>query len=58
MKKIIHLICAARPNFMKAAPLWKALKKDGWKVITIWECRLKSAKVERALAVLLNKLPV
>jgi G:T-mismatch repair DNA endonuclease (very short patch repair protein) len=24
----------------------KALKKDGWKIITIWEYRLKPAKVE------------
>src|SRR6185437_17060657 len=24
----------------------KALKKDGWKIITIWECQLKPASVE------------
>lgn len=34
----------------------KALKKEGWKVIVVWECRLKSAKVERTLTALLNKL--
>lgn len=34
----------------------KALKKDGWKVITIWECRLKPAKVETTLYSLLKKL--
>jgi len=28
--KIIHLICAARPNFMKIAPLYHALKKETW----------------------------
>lgn len=28
--KIIHLICAARPNFMKVAPLYHALKKESW----------------------------
>ena len=28
MKKIIHLIAAARPNFMKIAPLFHALKKE------------------------------
>lgn len=28
-KPIIHIICAARPNFMKAAPLWHAFQKDG-----------------------------
>ena len=27
---IIHLICAARPNFMKIAPLYHALKKENW----------------------------
>lgn len=26
----IHLICAARPNFMKIAPLYHALKKESW----------------------------
>lgn len=26
----IHLICAARPNFMKIAPLYHALKKEQW----------------------------
>ena len=34
----------------------KALKKDGWKVITVWECKLKHAKVEAALLSLLKKL--
>ncbi len=28
-KACIHLIAAARPNFMKVAPLWHALNKDG-----------------------------
>jgi len=27
---IIHLVCAARPNFMKIAPLYHALKKEEW----------------------------
>jgi len=27
---LIHLICAARPNFMKVAPLYHALKKEKW----------------------------
>ena len=26
----IHLIAAARPNFMKIAPLYHALKKEPW----------------------------
>lgn len=28
--KIIHLVCAARPNFMKIAPLWHQLKDATW----------------------------
>ncbi len=27
---MIHLVCAARPNFMKVAPLYHALKKEPW----------------------------
>jgi UDP-N-acetylglucosamine 2-epimerase (non-hydrolysing) len=30
MKQTIHLIAAARPNFMKIAPLYHALKKAEW----------------------------
>lgn len=30
MKKIIHLVMAARPNVMKVAPLYHALKKESW----------------------------
>jgi UDP-N-acetylglucosamine 2-epimerase (non-hydrolysing) len=30
MKKAIHLIAAARPNFMKIAPLYHALKRTDW----------------------------
>ena len=32
MKKLkkIHLIAAARPNFMKIGPLYHALKKESW----------------------------
>jgi UDP-N-acetylglucosamine 2-epimerase (non-hydrolysing) len=28
--KKIHLICAARPNFMKIAPLYHAMKRESW----------------------------
>lgn len=34
----------------------KALRKEGWEVIKIWECRLKSEKKERTLLALLRKL--
>ena len=29
-KTTIHLICAARPNFMKVAPLFHALRATDW----------------------------
>ncbi|MBS1510117.1 MAG: DNA mismatch endonuclease Vsr [Bacteroidetes bacterium] len=35
----------------------KALKKDGWKIIILWECGLKAGKIERKLAFLLKQLP-
>ncbi len=40
-------------NDEKAA---KALKKEGWKIITIWECHLKSSKIAKTLNALLKKL--
>ena len=33
-----------------------ALKKEGWKIITIWECHLKPAKIEKTLSFLMKKL--
>jgi UDP-N-acetylglucosamine 2-epimerase (non-hydrolysing) len=30
IKKLIHIIAAARPNFMKIAPLYHALVKEEW----------------------------
>lgn len=30
MSKVIHLVAAARPNFMKIAPLYHALAKEPW----------------------------
>jgi UDP-N-acetylglucosamine 2-epimerase (non-hydrolysing) len=32
---MIHLVCAARPNFMKVAPLYHALKKEDWAIPVI-----------------------
>jgi DNA mismatch endonuclease (patch repair protein) len=43
-------------NIANDAKAIKALKKDGWKMITIWECNLKSAKVDKTLNALLKKL--
>lgn len=34
----------------------KALKKEGWKIITIRECQLKPAKLSKTLSSLLKKL--
>jgi DNA mismatch endonuclease (patch repair protein) len=34
----------------------KALKKEGWKIINLWECDLKPLKVERTLYSLRNKI--
>jgi len=34
----------------------KALKKEGWKIIPVWECQLKPAKVEKTLNTLVAKL--
>lgn len=33
----------------------KALKKDGWRIIMLWECDLKPAKLKKTLLKLLNK---
>jgi UDP-N-acetylglucosamine 2-epimerase (non-hydrolysing) len=32
---VIHLVCGARPNFMKVAPLYHALNKEPWAVPVI-----------------------
>lgn len=37
----LHKINTNKANDAKAV---KALKKDGWKVIVVWECRLKAIK--------------
>jgi DNA mismatch endonuclease, patch repair protein len=34
----------------------RALKKDGWKVITVWECKLKPAKIEKTLQKIASSL--
>ena len=49
----LNKINSNKANDAKAV---KALKKDGWKVIIVWECQLKPAKVERMLSSLLKKL--
>jgi len=34
----------------------KALRKAGWKIITVWECMLKPTKAEKALEAVLKKV--
>ena len=43
-------------NIANDAKAVMALKKDGWKIITIRECDLKPAKVEKTLTKLLLRL--
>ena len=33
-----------------------ALQKEGWKIITLWECELKKNKVDKTLAKLPGKI--
>jgi len=49
----LNKIATNKANDEKAV---KALRKDGWKVITVWECKLKQGKVEKTLSTLLKKL--
>jgi DNA mismatch endonuclease, patch repair protein len=43
-------------NKVNDAKAVKALKKDGWWVQVIWECKLKKGKAEKTLSGLLQKL--
>jgi DNA mismatch endonuclease, patch repair protein len=43
-------------NKANDAKALKALKKEGWKVMIVWECGLKAAKLERTLEGLLKKI--
>ena len=45
-------------NIANDAKAIKALRKDGWKIITVWECDLKPAKVEKTLNTLLKNLSI
>ncbi|MBL0306387.1 MAG: DNA mismatch endonuclease Vsr [Chitinophagaceae bacterium] len=49
----LNKINTNKANDARAA---KALKKEGWKIITVWECQLKPAKVEKTLNTLVAKL--
>ena len=43
-------------NKANDAKAFKALKKEGWKIITVWECQLKPAKIEKTLLSLIGKI--
>ncbi len=43
-------------NIANDAKANKAIKKEGWKIITLWECDLKSAIIDTTLKSLLKKL--
>ena len=43
-------------NKTNDAKAMKALKKEGWKVLTVWECKLKKEKLERTLQQLALKI--
>jgi DNA mismatch endonuclease (patch repair protein) len=49
----LNKIDTNKANDIKA---FKALKKEGWKIIEVWECDLKPARLETSLNKLLRKL--
>ena len=49
----LNKIAANKANDEKAV---NALRKDGWEIITVWECQLKPAKVKRTLFSLIKKI--
>ena len=49
----LHKIETNKANDAKAV---KALQKKGWKIITVWECKLKPAAIDKTLAALLRKM--
>jgi DNA mismatch endonuclease (patch repair protein) len=49
----LHKINTNKANDAKAV---RASKKQGWKIITVWECKLKPAKAEKTLVSLLKKI--
>ena len=49
----LNKIYINKANDVKAR---KALQKEGWKVLTIWECALKSGKMTKTLNTLLSNI--
>ncbi len=51
----LNKINSNKANDSKA---YAALKKEGWKIVQVWECELKPAKVEASLNNILKKLHI
>jgi len=49
----LNKINGNKDNDRKAAT---QLKKEGWKILTIWECRLKTSSLEKTLNTVINNL--
>ena len=49
----LNKIARNQANDIKAI---KALKKEGWKIITLWECKLKPEKMDKTLVSLMRKI--
>ncbi len=45
-------------NKLNDAKAIKALKKEGWNVIVLWECKLKPSKMESTLLILLTEISI
>ena len=45
-------------NIVNDVKAVKALKKDGWNVITVWECELKPESLSQTLHKLLTRLKI
>jgi len=45
-----------KKHFLTDEKAVKALRKDRWNVITVWECKLKPGKSEKTLISLIKKI--
>jgi DNA mismatch endonuclease, patch repair protein len=43
-------------NKANDAKAMRALRKEGWKIIAVWECKLKPGKIEKTLRSLVDKI--
>jgi len=45
-------------NIANDAKAIKGLKKEGWKIVTLWECRLKPSRIRKTLTSLAKSLAI